>query len=291
MIARLNGCWPGPRRSKRAHGPLKEPAGWATCWAQQLVAAGETVVDVPAMLSARVRLLGSGKAGKNDPNDARSAAVAGLRHTGLRVVTREDHPAVLRLLVDRHHDLTGLRTQAVCRLHATLCALAPGGLGRKLSAVRATDLLRTIRPTTSQVQTERKALAQELLSDVGRLDAQLAASKARIQAAVAASGTTVTEVYGVGPIVAALLIGHTGDIRRFASKITTPATTPLRRSRRLAALGSAIGSTRPVTASSTTSTTRCISPAVTQVRNDTPGRAYYQRKLGRRQNKKKRCGH
>lgn len=49
--------------------------------AQQLVSAGEVVVDVPATPSARVRLLGSGKAGKNDPNDARSAAIAGLRHT------------------------------------------------------------------------------------------------------------------------------------------------------------------------------------------------------------------
>jgi transposase len=71
---------------------------------------------------------GCGKAGKNDPNDALSAAVAGLRHTGLRVIAREDHPAVGGVLADRHHDLTGLRTQAVCRLHALLCVLAPGGL-------------------------------------------------------------------------------------------------------------------------------------------------------------------
>jgi transposase len=79
------------------------------------------------------------------------------------------------------------------------------------------NLLRTIRPT-GQVQIERKALAQELLGDVRRLDAQLVASKARIQAAVAASGTTVTQVYGVGSIVAGLLIGHSGDISRFPSK-------------------------------------------------------------------------
>jgi transposase len=124
---------------------------------------------------------------------------------------------VLRLLADRHHDLTALRTQAVCRLHALLCALAPGGLARRLSAVRAADLLRTIRPA-GQVEIERKALAQELLGDVRRIDAQLVASKARIEVAVAASDTTVTEVYGVGPIVAALLIGHTGDISRFRSK-------------------------------------------------------------------------
>jgi transposase len=92
-----------------------EGAGLGYLLAQQLVAAGETVIDVPATLSARVRLLASGKASKTDPNDARSVAVAGLRHAHLRVVEREDHPAVLRLLADRHHDLTALRTQAVCR--------------------------------------------------------------------------------------------------------------------------------------------------------------------------------
>jgi transposase len=250
--------------------------------AQQLIAAGELVVDVPATLSARVRLLGCGKAGKNDPNDARSAAVAGLRHTGLRVVAREDHPTVLRLLVDRHHNLTALRTQAVCRLHALLCALAPGGLGRKLSAARAADLLRTIRPT-SQVQIERKALAQELLGDVRKLDTQLAASKARIQVAVAASGTSVIEVYGVGPIVAAFLIGHTGDIRRFRSKDHY----------------ASYNATAPIEASSGPRVRHRLNPAgnrqlnhalhmaaVTQVRNDTLGRAYYQRKLAQGKGKK-----
>jgi hypothetical protein len=46
---------------------IEGAAGLGYLLAQQLVAAGEIVVDVPAILSARVRLLGSGKAGKNDP--------------------------------------------------------------------------------------------------------------------------------------------------------------------------------------------------------------------------------
>ena len=44
--------------------------------AQQLLAAGERVLDVPPKLAARVRLLQAGNTGKNDPNDARSIAVA-----------------------------------------------------------------------------------------------------------------------------------------------------------------------------------------------------------------------
>ena len=49
--------------------------------AQQLVAAGERVVDVQPKLAARVRLLATGDTNKNDPNDARSVAVAALRST------------------------------------------------------------------------------------------------------------------------------------------------------------------------------------------------------------------
>jgi transposase len=37
----------------------------------------------------------------------------------------------------------------------------------------------------------------------------------RIRTAVAASGTTLTDIFGVGDVVAATLIGHTGDIDRF----------------------------------------------------------------------------
>jgi transposase len=48
------------------------------------VAAGERVVDVPVKLAARVRLLDTGDTNKNDPNDARSVAVAALRSPDLR---------------------------------------------------------------------------------------------------------------------------------------------------------------------------------------------------------------
>jgi len=93
--------------------------------AQQLVAAGEDVVDVPPTLAARVRVLGSGKTQKNDANDALSTAIAAMRAKRLRSVVAENHGGVLRLLVDHHHDLGSLRTQAVCRLHAPGAVLSP----------------------------------------------------------------------------------------------------------------------------------------------------------------------
>ena len=43
-------------------------------------------------------------------------------------------------------------------------------------------------------------------------------SKKRIAEAVAASGTTLTELFGVGPVVAAMVIGYTGDVARFTTR-------------------------------------------------------------------------
>ena len=83
--------WPG--RAWAVEGA----AGLGHLLAQQLVAAGEYVVDVPPKLAARVRLLEAGDTNKNDPNDALSVAVAALRSKTPRPVIAEDHAAVLKL--------------------------------------------------------------------------------------------------------------------------------------------------------------------------------------------------
>ncbi len=64
---------------------------------------------------------------------------------------------------------------------------------------------------------QRRTMARTHLGDIRRLDREIKANKVLISKAVATSGTTVTDVYGVGPVVAAFLIGYTGDIGRFAS--------------------------------------------------------------------------
>jgi hypothetical protein len=90
--------------------------------AQQLVAAGERVLDVQPKLAARVRLLQTGNTGKSDPNDARPVAVAALRSTTRRDVIADDHARVLKVWAKRHRDLSRARNQAACRLHALLRA-------------------------------------------------------------------------------------------------------------------------------------------------------------------------
>ncbi len=184
--------------------------------AQQLVAAGETVLDVQPKLGARVRLLATGNVNKNDPNDARSVAIAALRSKELPQVAAEDQAAVMKLWSKRRRDLGSLRTQVVCRLHAVLCDLVPGGMpGREVSATQAARALEVLEPTGAVAQA-RYELAMDFLADLRRIDAQMAEAKKRLEVAVKASGTTLTEVFGVGPYVAATVIGYVGDVARFA---------------------------------------------------------------------------
>jgi len=181
---------------------------------QQLVAHGETVVDVPPVLASRIRVLSSGKSNKNDPNDARSVAIAALRRESLAEVKREDEAAILRMFAKRHRELTALRTQAVCRLHAMLAVLKPGGMGHRLSAKQASRMLGGIRGLDA-VGEQRRQMAKAHISDIRRLDRDLEAVKAQIRTAVTAADTTVTDIYGVGPVVAAFLIGYSPPIDRF----------------------------------------------------------------------------
>ena len=84
---------PWPERSWAVEGA----GGLGHLLAQQLVAAGERVLDVQPKLGARVRLLGGEAVNKNDPNDARAAAVTALRSRTVREVTADDHSLVGRL--------------------------------------------------------------------------------------------------------------------------------------------------------------------------------------------------
>jgi len=160
--------------------------------AQQLVAAGERVLDVPPKLGARVRLLAAGDTNKNDPNDARSVAVAALRSPGVREVRADDHAAVLKMWSKRHRDLGRTRTQVACRLHAVLCELLPGGVPKKIIAAHAARLLDSI-TLAGAVDAARRELAMAFIEDLRRIDAQLRETRNKLAVAVRASGTGLTE--------------------------------------------------------------------------------------------------
>jgi transposase len=243
--------------------------------AQQLVAAGEQVMDVAPMMASRVRVLGSGKSQKTDPNDARSVAIAALRHHGLMLVGRDDHTRVLGLLAKRHRDVARLKNKAACRLHALLAELSAGGLASEMTVNKAQSLLEQVE-ISDEVTRQRVVIATELVDDIARLETQMRASKKRIRIAVAASGTSLCDIRGIGPIGAALILGSVGDITRFPT----------------AGHFASYNATAPIEASSGDKRRHRLNPrgnrklnhvlhiaAVSQLRYPGEGRDYYQKKI------------
>jgi transposase len=133
---------------------------------------------------------------------------------GVRQARPDDHAAVLKLWSKRQRDLGGSRTQVVCRLHAVLCELVPGGVPKKIIAAHAARLLNSITPPDA-VAAARWELAAALIEDLRRIDGQLRETRSRLASAVRASGTSLTGLFGVGPVIAATVIGEVRDVSRF----------------------------------------------------------------------------
>jgi transposase len=98
-----------------------------------------------------------------------------------------------------------------------LCDLVPGGHQKEISATQGARILAQATPSGA-VAVARAELAAEFLADLRHLDAQLASTRKRLAAAVKASGTSLTQVFGVGPVVAGTVIGDVGDVARFPGR-------------------------------------------------------------------------
>jgi transposase len=260
-----------------------EPRSWAVegatgmgaLLAQQLVAAGEHVVDVPPKLSSRARLLESGRSDKTDPNDARSAAIVAWHNPTLNVVAGlDEHRVVLRLLADRDHQITAQRTRTIGRLHALLCLLIEGGTKRSLTASKANDLLDLV-TVDGPITAERVVTARQFITEIATLDQARIETRKRAAQVITATATSLTEIHGIGPVTAAIILGRVSDIGRF------PTSGHFARH----------NGTAPIEASSGPKKRHRLNPrgdrqlnhaihmaAVTQVGHNTPGRVYYLRK-------------
>ena len=255
--------------------------------AMRLLAAGEEVVDVPPKLSARARVFSTGQGRKTDATDAHSVALVGTRMTGLRPVVADDQLAVLRMLVDRRRALGEEHTRKVSQLHALLLELVPGGAKKDLSAAQAKALLARVRPRDTVGKTRRR-LAAELVKDLEQNYARRKDADKELRALVAATGTGLLDLHGIGPSGAARLLVEVGDITRFPDRNHFASWT----------------GTAPIDASSGDRVRHRLSRggnrqvnrvlhtmATVQLRNPTEGRAYYDRKKagGKSSNEALRC--
>jgi transposase len=243
--------------------------------AQRLLADGEYVVDVPAKLSARARLFDTGHNRKTDAHDAHAVAVVAVRTSGLRVLSYDVELEALRMLVDRREELTRRRVQTANRLHRLLSELTPGKSKKDITALQAKAVLASVRPRDLAGKTRRR-LAVEHLAELVAVEKKIKASTKELKAMVLARGSTLMELPGVGPVVAARILADVGDVARFADRNRFASWT----------------GTAPLDASSGEQIRHRLSragnrkmnhmlhiAAATQIRLDTPGRTYYRRKL------------
>jgi transposase len=232
------------------------------------------VVDVPAKLAARVRVLSVGHGRKSDPADAVSVAVAARSAPQLRQVGVEDQAVVLHLLTKRREDLVTARTQTINRLHRLLVDLVPSGARRNLTANRAASLLAQACPAGAAAVT-RHQIAADLIADVRDLDRRIVEVQVRLTTSVAQSKTSLVELFGVGPVLAARLLGEVGDVGRFPTKHHFAAhtgTAPLE-----ASSGQVIRH-RLSRAGDRKLNHALYMMAIVQIRHPTSGQAYYRRK-------------
>lgn len=243
--------------------------------AQRLLEAGEPVVDVPAKLAARARLFDTGHNRKTDALDAHSIAMVAVRTPNLRRLCADSSLEALRMLADRRDELAHLRVQTVNRLQRLLSEIVPGKAKRDLSALQAKRILASVRPRDVAGKTRRR-MAAEQLADLVLVDAKLKRMKAELRAEITSRGSSLMEITGVGPAGAARILADVGDITRFADRNRFASWT----------------GTAPIDASSGEQIRHRLSragnrrmnhvlhiAAIVQLRHDTPGRAYFLRKL------------
>jgi transposase len=161
----------------------------------------------------------------------------------------------------------------VCQLHQLLLELIPGGAKKDLSAAQAKALLATVRPRDAAGKARRR-VAAELIRDLERIYQRTKAADKQLKQLVAATGTTLMQLHGIGPSGAARLLVEVGDITRFPNR----------------AHFASWNGTAPIDASSGEQVRHRLSRAgnrqinrvlhimaTVQLRNPTEGRAYFDR--------------
>jgi transposase len=239
-----------------------------------LLDAAQSVVRVPPKLMAQTRTSARTR-GKSDPIDALAIARAAVREPNLPRAEHTHASRELKLLVDHREDLVGTRTALQNRLRWRLHELDPEFdlPARGLDLAKHLDRART-RLEAFPASTVRR-IALEELADIGSLTSRINLLEKEITELVRAQAPQLLDLPGCGPLTAAKLVGETANPTRFRSEAAfamhagaapIPASSGKTNRHRLAR-----GGNRQINAA-------LHRIAVTQIRLDGLGRAYYQRR-------------
>jgi transposase len=181
-----------------------------------LLRSGEDVREVPTTLTHRQRRRRASQ-GKSDMVD--SVAIARIVASGevLPSAHRLEVLTDLRALVEYRDQLVRARTQVANRTHADLVNVLPG-YERQVPNLRAKAHRTTARSLLRGDRSVRAELGRKRLDELSRLEREIAAMDRRIEATVRKTGTSLTSIPGVGPFIAAKILGEVGDPSRVRSK-------------------------------------------------------------------------
>jgi transposase len=184
--------------------------------ARALLAAGEDVREVPAFLSHRERKKRPAR-GKSDVNDAVAIARVVSRGEGLSSPLRCEVFQDLKLLTDHRDQLIRARTQLINRTHRDLVVSHPG-YDRRIPKLTSKKNLRAAVTLLRGDRSIRADLIRDRVAEIRKLGDKIAGVEKQIAAKVCESGTTLTQLPGIGFIVAAKILGEVGDLSRLRSK-------------------------------------------------------------------------
>lgn len=182
--------------------------------AEMLLKRGDVVFEVPGSVTRRYR---KRDRGKSDPLDAKAIAEAVLRERErLPRYERCDEREAVRLLYDRRDRIIRERTEAINRLRAAVLRLGrtdlPRDLARKKSLASVNSILLEI-PASDYTTTELLDDAREAISDIERCNERVRGIEKKLGPFVERMGPEVLKLRGISTVIAAGIIGHSGDIR------------------------------------------------------------------------------
>ena len=148
------------------------------------------------------------------PTDALAIARIAARESTLPPIRQPGLAEDLKVLSDCRDELVVERNAEVNRLHADLAIVAPGYAQSCRHLVSARALTRADRLLRGDASV-RARLARRRISRLRRLDAEISVLAHEIDELVTSSGSTLTRIVGIGPLLAARFLGEVGDVRRF----------------------------------------------------------------------------